>query len=174
MLAAISDNGKSPVPIGDALASMMFVGVDSVDERLRGMYMACSEDASAAGGLPVERMRDLLSALLATGQVPIEKRASEVKTPFYRPSEWAEVTADTLLQGLPSEDRVGDVISEEAFKRFLCSDPVCIWAECYRLADEEERRKARELKAERERNPPWWQVWKSKPAPSEPASASES
>jgi hypothetical protein len=164
MLAAMCDNGQSSLRASDSIASLMFLSVDSVDNRLRGMYTAYSHELES-GMVPLERARELVRALLLTGQVPLEKRALEQTKPFYSPNDWHELTADVAIERIPDEDKVGGALSESAFKRLLCSDSVCIWGECYRLAEEATRLKAAQVEEQRRLNPPWWQFWRSKPAP---------
>ncbi|KAJ1627017.1 hypothetical protein T492DRAFT_1028491 [Pavlovales sp. CCMP2436] len=173
MLAAISDNGRARLRVAEAIASLMFISIDSVGERLGGIYSAYSHELQGEG-VPLAQARKLVEALLATGQVPLEKRVVEVKRPFYLPNEWEELTADAVMARIPPEDVQDDALSESAFKRFLCSDLVCIWGECYRIAEEAERKKAIELEADRKVNPPWWAFWRSaQPASAEAAAAAE-
>lgn len=150
------DDGNSSL----AVATIMFSCVDSVNERLEGMFRAC-----ASGGelMDTAAMRRLLEAMLASGQVPVEKRLVEVKMPFYASNDWREVTIDDLFG---QDEQPLDVAR---FKSLLCSDNVCIWGECYRLAEEAARKKAEALTAERERNPPWWAFWRQRPPPASTA-----
>lgn len=164
MLAAASENGAKLVRASHAIASLMFVSVDSVDERLRGMFAAYSHELDD-GRVPLPLARELVQALLLTGQVPIEKRTQEIKRPFFLPNEWGELTVDAVMERIPPEDVQAGGLGEAAFKRFLCSDSVCIWGECYRLAEEAERKKAIELAEHNRLNPPFWAFWRSKPAP---------
>jgi hypothetical protein len=169
MLAAMSDNGRVRLRVGEAIASLMFISIDSVGERLGGIYSAYSHELHGEG-VPLAQAKKLVEALLATGQVPLEKRAVELKRPFYLPNEWEELTPDAVMARIPPEDVQDGALSEGAFKRFLCSDAVCIWGECYRIAEEAERKKAIELEADRKINPPWWAFWR-KGAPAAPAVA---
>lgn len=172
MLAAISENGAKMVRASQAIASLMFVSVDSVDERLRGMFAAYKHELDG-DRVPLPLARELVETLLLTGQVPVEKRTQEVKRPFFLPNQWEELTADAVMERIPPEDVQAGGLSEAAFKRFLCSDSVCIWGECYRLAEEAERKKAIELAEQNRLNPPWWAFWRRKPPPEgEPAASS--
>jgi hypothetical protein len=161
MLSAMSENGRQRLRASEAIASLMFLSVDSVDERLRGIYSAYSHELHA-GHVPLDRVRGLVEALLLTGQVPIDKRALELQRPFYLPNEFEELTADAVMEHIPEEDKREGHLSETAFKRLLCSDSVCLWGECYRIAEEAERKKAIELAEQRKLNPPWWAFWRSK------------
>ncbi|KAG8470680.1 hypothetical protein KFE25_009101 [Diacronema lutheri] len=171
MLAAVSESGGKPMRASHAVASLMFLSVDSVDERLRGVFAAYRHELDGGGRVPLAQVRELVGTLLLTGQVPLEKRAKERPRPFYLPNEWEELTADEAMQHVQPEDEQSGGLDEAALKRFLCSDCVCIWGECYRLAEEAERKKAAE-QAERDRlNPPWWAFWRSKPPAAPPTAA---
>ena len=158
-----------------ATSAFAFLSTGTVRERIGTIY----ETLGADGGVPVSQLAPLLHTLMATGQVPPEKFvrvADEGKNILGIERSWYQVppvdehTPEGWAAGL-LEDHYGvapaaegeapsagmpDRIDFENFVLMLQSRRVCLWGECFQIAERQRLQKLKDDADELVRNPPWY------------------
>jgi len=133
---SVDDEGKNELGIARAWYRVQpvheFSGAELLSEALAAIASAASPPAHAPEAGPVEPAAEAETA----------KPEGLVVDPLGAPA---------------SQEEVRDV---EAFMAVMTSSQVCIWGECFLIAERRRAQKKREENEEYERNPPSWQFWK--------------
>jgi len=185
MLLALPEGGVAgrKMDVRLATGALAFLSAGTVRERLEIMHAALVEGGDAepggdaAPGVPSIRLAPLLQALMATGQVPPEKcvcvehegrNVVGIERSWYRVAPVREYTAEEWAEELLSEHdasaagggeaaaAASDRIDFDRFVSMMESPRVCLWGECYQIA---ERRRLAKLKIDADealRNPPFY------------------
>jgi len=175
MLMAIPHDGPA-LDVCVTAGTLAVLSTGPVAERLEAIFELLAEGTGTARQVPADRLLSLLEALRRTGQMPPEKyvlTVDEGKNALGLGRDWytiqpvreysAQDWCDTVLRGEVAADSAAEVPAEPTapttsvdivqFIELMTSPTVCLWGECYRIAERKRQQKLRDDAEEARHNP---------------------
>jgi len=171
MLMAIPHDGPA-LDVCVTAGTLAVLSTGPVAERLEAIFELLAEGTGTARQVPADRLLSLLEALRCTGQMPPEKyvlTVDEGKNALGFGRDWytiqpvreysAQDWCDTMFRGEVAADGAAEVpapttsVDIVQFIELMTSSTVCLWGECYRIAERKRQQKLRDDAEEARRSP---------------------